>query len=275
MKQHTRLLMLLPLAVLLAATACKKEPVSEPPGGDSPQQQLPNPLPAHALVRQQRWTETDHQTFAYNDKGQVMQEIFQYQYVQGDPTKIRTMIYDFTYDSQNRPVQLNYTGGFTTQFLYHGNLIHKTRELYPGGALAKEVTYLYSNNRMAQETWRIPSIPGEPDDVYKHVFGYDNRGNLNKVEVFEQTGVDQFKLLETTTYSDFDDKINPLSWQLRYPYIPQLRLQFNNPRKVSVQAEDGTVSTTTYAYEYNAQGLPVSNQETRPNGGVLNSTYQY
>ncbi|MEZ4942361.1 MAG: hypothetical protein R3D58_15925 [Saprospiraceae bacterium] len=275
MKQHTSKFMLLPLALLLAATACKKDPVAEPPGGDSPQQQLPNPLPAHALVRQQRWSETDHQTFAYNDKGQVKQEIFQYQYVQGDPTKIRTTIYDFTYDSLNRPVQLNYTGGFTTQFLYHGNLIHKTRELYPGGALAKEVTYIYSNNRIVQETWRVASIPGEPEDVYKFVFSYDARGNLNKVENYEQTGVDQFKLLETTTYSDFDDKINPLSWQLRYPYIPQLRLQFNNPRTVTVQPADGAASTTTYAYTYNAQGLPVSSQRTLPTGSVLSSTYQY
>ncbi len=273
MKQHTSKLMLLSLAILLAATACKKDPVAEP--ANPPQQQLPNPLPAHALIRQQKWAETDHQTFSYNAKGQVIQIRSQWQFVEGDPTQINTIIYDVVYDSLNRPVELTNSIGYKGRYLYHGNLIHKTQELGSDGAIVKEVTYIYADNRIAAEIWRIPGNNGGPDALNKHVFGYDVKGNLNKVIMYEQTGVDQFKLLETTTYSDFDDKINPLSWMLRYPYLPQLRLQFNNPRKVTVQPANGAASTTTYAYEYNAQGLPKSIQRTHPLGPVLRSTVQY
>lgn len=276
MKQLSFRSTLIALITLLSLAACKKDPVQEPnPLPIPPQQQLPNPLPANALVKQLKWAENDHKTFTYNSKGQASRVHFQYQYVQNDPTKIRTIIHDFQYDTQDKPVLVNLTGGGTIRYFYHGNLVHNTKEYYPGGDLAKEVTYIYANNRIAQEIWRVSNLPGEPVSLYKHAFGYDAKGNLNKVEIYEQLENLQYKLLETIEYSDFDDKINPISWQLRDPYLPQIRWQFNNPRKEVRQPAEGQAEMTTYAYEYNAQGLPASRSTTGPSGSVSNVTYQY
>lgn len=274
MKQISFRTTLMALTILFGLAACKKDPV-ETPVEIPPQQQLPNPLPATALVKQVKWAENDHETYTYNARGQVSQRRFQYQYVQGDPTKIRTTVDDFQYDAQDRPVLVNSTGGYTVRYFYHGNLIHTTKEFYPGGALAREVTYIYANNRIAQEIWRVSNLPNEPVSVYKHAFSYDSKGNLNKIETYEQLENLQYKLLETLEYSDFDDKINPTAWTLRHPFLPQVRLQFNNPGKEVRQQAEGQPETTIYAYEYNAQGLPVSKRTTRPSGGVLTAQYQY
>lgn len=265
---------LLALSVLFSLAACDKDP-AETPTQVPPQQQLPNPLPAHALVMQIKWDENDHETFQYNDKGQVSRLRSQWQYVEGDPTKIRAIEYDFQYDEQNKPVQVNLSDGFSARYFYHDSLIHVTKELYPGGGVAREVTYIYANNRIAQETWRVSNLPGEPVSVYKHAFSYDAKGNLNKIEISEQQEDLTYKLLETTEYSDFDDKINPTSWMLRYPYLPQMRWQFNNPRREVRKVAGGQTEVTTYAYEYNAQGLPVSQRKEKPVGGVLTAQYQY
>jgi hypothetical protein len=278
MKQQPFKPVLFALLIALGATACDKDPVTEP-NPNPPQQELPNPLPANALVSQLKWSDNDHYTFTYNAKNQVSNLRYQWQFVQGDPTQIRTIVYDFQYDAQDKPVQVDYTGGFSEKYFYHGDLVHNTKEFYPGGDLSKEVTYIYASDRIAQEIWRVNNLPGEPVSVYKYEFGYDQKGNLAEIETYEQvtdstSGQLQYKLLETTEYSDFDDNINPTSWMLRYPYLPQVRWQFNNPGREVRHSSAGVTETITHAYEYNEEGLPVVKRSTRPSG-VLTMTYIY
>jgi len=275
MQQHSFKSILFGLTFLLAAVACEKDPKIEPiPNPLSPQQQLPNPLPAKALVRQLKRTEIDHETFTYNDKGQVSQMRAQWQYDQSDPTQIRTLTYDFEYDTANKPTQMRYTGGFLTKYAYHGNLIHRTKEFYPGGDWAKEVTYIYANNQIAQEIWHINGLPDEPVRIYKHELGYDYKGNLTKVKTYERIDDATYKLLETLEYSDFDDKINPTSWMLRYPFLPQVRWQMNNPRRQTRHLSDGSAQVNTHEYTYNGEGLPISRRTTSA-GGAQTTVYIY
>lgn len=266
---------LLTLVVLLAFVACKKDPDPVPVSPVPPQQQLPNPLPATALVGQLKWTDNDHETMTYNDQGQVSQLISQWQFVEGDPTKIRTIQYDFHYDLEHKPAMVSSSDGFRVQYIYHDTLVERTREMLASGTMLNEVTYLYNTDfRIVQEVHRRTDL-GEPVRLYKYVFGYDNKGNLNKIEQFEQTGVDQYNLLQTTEYSDFDNKVNPTSWMLRYPFLPQVRWQMNNPRRETHRWPSGESKTTLYAYEYNAAGLPKLRQTTAHTGNVYLMTYSY
>lgn len=267
MKQQTYFAVLMAILIQLGLSACHKDPVVEPSEPLPPQQQLPNPLPANALVKQLKWTDLDHITFTYNALNQVQQVRSQWQYVQGDPTQIKSITYDLEYDAQHKPVRISTEGGLDAKYFYDGERLVKSQELNQQGKVMKEVTYSYTNNRISQELWRIPAVvAGEPDDIYKHVFAYDSKGNLNKIAVYEQKENLQYILIETTEYSDFDDKINPTSWMLRYPYLPQMRLQFNNPRKEVRKTTDSTPRTTTYAYEYNQAGVPISKQTILPTG---------
>jgi YD repeat-containing protein len=280
MKKQALKPVLFALLVVLGATACEKDPATEPnPSPNPPQQELPNPLPAKALVSKLKWTDNDYYDFTYNAQNQVSHLHFQWQYVEGDPTQIRSIDYDFQYDAQDKPVQVNYTGGFSTKYAYHGNLVHRTKEFYPGGDWSREVTYIYVNDRITQEIWHVNGLPGEPVDIYKYEFGYDAKGNLAEVKTYEQvtdstSGQQQFKLLETLEYSDFDDKINPTSWMLRYPYLPQVRWQMNNPRRETRRLADGVAKVTTHEYEYNGEGLPIS-RRTTSTGGTQATAYIY
>ncbi|MBP6812027.1 MAG: hypothetical protein KA138_10935 [Saprospiraceae bacterium] len=258
--------------ILLSVTACKKDPIDPTIPVSQPQQ--PNPLPANALLKQIKWADNDHYTFTYDAQNRPLQLRYQYQFVQGDPTQIRTIVYDFQYDAQQRLSQINQTGGWVTRYFYHGNLIHNVKDFYPGGALANETVFIYANNRIVQENYFVSNPLGEPPSVYKRVLGYDDIGNLNKVETYEQEENLAFKLLQTNVYSDFDNKVNPKSWLLRYPYLPQVRWQFNNPGKETIKVGQDQPKTILFTNEYDAQGLPISNTEIRSNG-ILTAQFFY
>lgn len=270
----TSFLKLMPFVLLLLLSACEKEP-EEGPLPENPQQHLPNPLPGYALVKQVEWNDIDIDFFTYNAKGQVSQLKSQRQYVIGDPTQVRTLIYDFQYDAQNKPVRVDLTGGWKQEYEYTGDRIAKTREMYSNGTLAKEVTFSYNRDRISEEHWRVVNYPLEPDDFYKAVFSYDSKGNVNKVETFKQDSLSQYELMETIEYSDFDDKINPTSWTMRFPYLPQIRWQFNNPRKEVRTPALGVPTTTTFEYQYNSKGMPVNKKITRSVGDTYSVDYQY
>lgn len=280
MKQDSFKSSLFGLAVMLAAIGCEKDPKIEPnPHPLPPQQELPNPLPPNALVKQLKKTDIDHETFTYNTRGQVVQLRAQWQYDQSDPTKIRTIVYDFEYDTQDRPVRVSTPSSYFSRYFYHDTLVERSQELYPGGEVAREVTYIYYNSRIIKEIWRVSNLPSEPVTLYKHEFEYDAKGNLAEIKVFEQvtdstSGQQQYKLLETLEYSNFDDKINPTSWMLRYPFLPQVRWHYNNPRREVRRLPGGTVQVTTHEYQYNAEGLPISRRTTSP-GGMQTTNYQY
>lgn len=274
MKQQTIFPALLAAALLIGFSACKKDPVE--PNPQTPQQQVyPNPLPADALVKQLKWAPNDHQTFTYNNDNQVSRLVSQWQYVEGDPTQIKSVTYDFEYDAQKRPLKVTDNYGYASKYFYNANnQIAKNQEVSPDGTVNKEVSFVYANSRVIQENWRVNGEPIDSVYVYKHVFSYDTNGNLNKIEVFERLPDLQFKLLETTTYSDFDDKLNVGSWLLRFPYLPQMQYQFNNPRKQVRQTAGGTAEVTTHEYVYNAKGRPLSRTSNGP-GGSQTVTYQY
>jgi hypothetical protein len=253
------------LGALLAATillSCQKDP--QDPTQPVPVPQQPNPLPENALVEKIKWSENDHYTIAYNDRHQPVKVINQWQYVQNDPTKIRTIEYDFQYNQQGLLEQVNQTGGFKVRYFYQNGLIQKTQELYPGGAPANQTEYLYDQNRIVQENFTVYSNTGAQEAYYQTFLKYDAKGNLIQEEMVERQDNMTFKFLSKKNFSNFDQQVNPTHWLMRYPFLPQVRWQFNNPGK-EIRSFDNTPSTTThFIYEYDAQGLPVKRTEIKP-----------
>lgn len=272
MKQIIIRQVLLAAVILLSAAACDKDETENP---NPPQQELPNPLPANALVKQLKWSDTDRQTLTYNAKGQVTQLKSQWQFEQGDPNEIKVITYDFQYDGQDRPILVTETGGLTTRYSYQDNLVDKVQEFYAGTIVMKDITYQYdAHRRITGQIWKVAGIPGGPVTSYKYVFSYDAKGNLTKLEKFEQADNQQYELVETTQYSEFDDKINPTSWLTQAPYLPQARFQYNNPQKVVRTVTGDQPEVITFRYEYNAEDLPTV-RRIKKAGGVTTQQYQY
>jgi YD repeat-containing protein len=265
---------LLALALLTGAVACDKDPIENPTPATSVQQ--PNPLPASALVKQQKWSENDHNTFTYNTKGEVIQMRSQWQYNLNNPTAIRSIDYNFEYDAQGKLAKMIYTGGFSVRYFYNNNdLIERAQEYYPGGAIQTDYQFVYQNGRISQVRRAVSIAPVEPPTKYREELFYDAKGNLNKTITSEDLGNGQFKRLETVEYTDFDDKVNPLHWLNRYPYLPQVRWQFNNPRRQTTTLADELPATVrTFAYTYDVQGRPISHSRTQ-NGTTLTATLAY
>ncbi len=245
-------------AAVLLAMACELE--SAQPSQD----QQPNPLPVYALVKQLKWSDLDHHTFAYNTRNQVTQVRSQWQYEQGDPTKIRTIIYDFEYNPKKQLSKVYYSGGFFMEYYYKEKLIDKVIEYFPGGAVKQEFKVHYRNNRIATIHNLDSSAFDEAPTKRRYDFYYDAKGNMNRMETWQlpqDAGTAMpYKLIEYIDYSDFDNDMNPLSWMEVYPYLPNVRWQFNNPRKVLVHfaGTPGSNHPWQFAYAYNAWGLPVS-----------------
>lgn len=256
-------------AAVLCAMSCEKDPLQP----SLPATQQPNPIPAQALVKQLKWSENDHVTFTYDNQNQVTQLRSQWQFVQGDPTQIRTIVHDFQYDAKKRLVQANYTGGFSAKYFYKGKLIDKVQEFFPGGAIMNEYAYEYRNERIAHIYREAANEPGQAPTLYRYDLEYDARGNMTRIATYrKQPGAPPavYELVESTEYSDFDDELNPLSWIEPYPYLPKVRWQFNNPRKEVVRyyGSPGTTNVYIYSYNYNASGIPASRTKT----GANNST---
>lgn len=212
---------------------------------------------------------------AFNALGQLTELRSQWQFVENDPTQIHTITYTFEYDSLNRPVVVFRSDGFVQRFFYLNNHIKKVEENFINSWPTREIIYLYQNDRIVQEIWKVYGQPHDPPTVFRHDLTYDNLGNLNKVVTYRQDDNQTYQWEETLTYSDFDNRLNPVSWMLREPYIPQLQLQYNNPGRIVRQQGAGPAETTTISYTYDARGLPASKRITYPNGGQATIQYMY
>jgi hypothetical protein len=263
---------LLLFALAIGASACDKEFLEWPfPLPNLGQQHLP--LPANALVKQLKWTETDHRSFTYDTKGRVTSIVSQWQSVQGDPSKLSRVAHDFEYDAEGKLVQVK-TAGYHTRYHYRDSLIDKTQEFLPNGQLSKETRYVYVGKHIVEEQWLIREALTGQLVAEKHLLGYDDLGNLNKVESYAQKANGHFERYATVEYADFDQKINPLSWTLRSPNLPHTRWQWNNPRREVRSVVGSAPQVTVHSYQYNPQGLPVSKQSTGA-GGTLSVQYLY
>lgn len=247
--------------------ACKKDP--QDPTVPQPAPQQPNPIPENALVEKIRWSENDHYTITYNDQHQPLKMVYQWQYVQNDPTKIRTVTYDFHYNQQGLLDELFESNGFTTKYFYQNGLIQKAQEYYPGGAMANQTEYIYDQNRIVQENFLVYGSTGELDVYFRRFLKYDAKGNLIREETVERQENSTFKWLQTLDYTNFDQKINPTQWLLRFPYLPQVRWQFNNPGKMTRTSAGNETVVHHYLHEYSPEGLPVSRTEIKPQGTLV------
>jgi hypothetical protein len=277
MKQLTIKSLFLLLALSSAFSACKVD--DDPnPHPDVPSQI--SPLPDFAKLKLLKRSETDFQEFNYNASGFLNQGTYQWQFVQNDPSALRKIVYDFKVDANGRPTEMSYLPGYRIEYVYQNGLIVHSKEFSPGGALNKDRQYQYQQKRISRVVEVRANVPpAVGTTTYRFDYSYDQRGNLNKTQesILSNPNTPQEKasLVLVIEYLDFDDQINPNSWQLVYPFLPHLRWQFNNPRKeVRYEGELRPIKTTLYRYQYNDQKLPVLRTEELE-GGPLSTQYFY
>jgi hypothetical protein len=198
--------------------------------------------------------------------------------------------FHFAYNSQQYVTQINFASGFT---IYNVEYENKRVKQMINIQNNNSVVYSYSNNQVV-EINEFSGMSG--NKVFSYRFSYNTSNHLKEVQWFEfsnnTTGnlfkkallsyhadgnlatIEQYfnisgsplTLVKTDKFSDYDNKINVDDFYLMkdffdtYLFLPQVKLQGNNPSKhqVITPANDYDIS---YVYEYQ-NNLPVKKTAT-------------
>jgi hypothetical protein len=159
-----------------------------------------------------------------------------------------------TYDG-DKIDKLEITDQAVVDYVYEGNRIKETRE-YLSGALIATHHYTY-DPRGQVTTWEIERARLEGEDPVpdsKYVYTYNADGNLvtQKDYVFLEQ---DYRLLHTITYEDFDDKKSSDPLFLTDLYNFQ-HIKFKNNARTwrLVNAASGATAEEHFQFEYNEQG---------------------
>ncbi len=229
-------------------------------------------------------------------------------------TGTATYLYTYSYDSQNRPVSVNRTiaGVNSLAVIAYGDpqqkytdVINDTRTLYleypdpadqRGGTITPYPSMVNgtSFNTTKYGLFNAKIYTSTVVRNYFYTFNasqqlteYSDAGNGTDVNTFKYTTTGNNITAEQYSYSagrgdagsasyTYDDKPNPL-FGLMDPTISYTqRLSRNNVlTKTNASLRNFNSGLTTYAYEYNGQGLPTKRTATY-NGSVIETlTYNY
>jgi hypothetical protein len=224
-----------------------------------------NPGPGPAIgpkLKKVSYTPIDFQEFTYNADGFLSKYYSQYNFVQNDPTKVRSHTINFYYDDQKRVKELTFGSGGPVRYVYEGNVLKKTEEYDHKGRLVIVHHYTFGgNNRLTEVRDVVNDLDDHSQRQLKRTYEYDAKGNLTALrEYYLNVGTDAFVQTEVTTFEGYDDKKNPEGQLDVYPHLPHLRLRVNNPaRKTRTATTDGdrVIWIEEYTYEYNAEGYPL------------------
>jgi hypothetical protein len=89
--------------------------------------------------------------------------------------------------------------------------------------------------------------------ISQHKYRYDSHHNLIENQLFLYDNED-FKLISTTLYKDFDDKINSEHQFMNNLHHPFVRFCKNNPRTIQLTNSNGTSAEQKFLYDYNSRG---------------------
>jgi hypothetical protein len=149
-------------------------------------------------------------------------------------------------------------GGIITYEYNNNSQLIKTTYISPSSTNSEYSQFTYGNNsRINRQTMYWDNAATGYID-----YTYDAKGNLTKESLYNLPASGSAELLTTTDYV-FDNESNPYKATSKL-MIPGINTNQNNITKVTytihISASNGpdNVQTTETAYEYNAQGYPIS-----------------
>ena len=148
--------------------------------------------------------------------------------------------------------------------------------------------FLYnSTGKLIQVNWKL-FAENAGGEIYKqHKLSYHADGNLAKLELWvKEPG--PLHLASTETFDEYDNSTNVDDFYLlkeffdSFLFLPQVKLQVNNPHKHNISNGDNEFEIT-YTYDFNTNNLPVKKsgimKQTKgpEEGKIINllSTFSY
>lgn len=150
-------------------------------------------------------------------------------------------------------------------YIYENGRVTQINIINRNGLLYRKAFISYNaNNKILKVYWEVLDN-GAFSSEQMLVFSYHPDGNLKKME---NTTFDVGPLTEGTfseTFDNYDDKVNADGFDLLIPlpqnhliFLPEYKLQINNPRHVVRTGTLGTDYIADYVYTYDNKGRPIS-----------------
>ncbi|GAA4402659.1 hypothetical protein GCM10023187_17960 [Nibrella viscosa] len=172
--------------------------------------------------------------------------------------------------------------GYYNKYYYEGGQLKRSEEYDSRNRLALSHTYAYNAQQQLSELITQVLDPLEEGSTeIKRSYTYDNWGNVTEEKMsVKQPGKEVYTLASITRYEGYDQQKSAENLTEFYPYLPQIKMNVNNPgKRIALDPDGNTIrSTQTYTYQYNEQGYPSRKTVQTQSGATVTSitaTYQY
>ncbi|MBC7923838.1 MAG: hypothetical protein H7Z75_22410 [Ferruginibacter sp.] len=245
-------------------------------------QEHPRPVEDPVKLSKIVWGPNDYQEFTYNTRGQIVRYVSQWTYIDDGSGATKKMTADFQYDHTSHLAKVIFGGGFYVKYHYQGNVLKKSEEYTSKDRLALTHTYQFGiGQRVTEVLTQVHDPLEEAVSQIKKTYAYDGRGNVIQEKVYGKLSPrEAFYLSTITAYEDYDQQQTTGNLTDFFPYLPQAKMNVNNPGKQTVLGSDGStvLSVRTFTYQYNQKGYPTQRTvqvQSDPPVPVSSASYQY
>lgn len=171
-------------------------------------------------------------------------------------------VYNVEYENKRVEKMTNNNNGNFLLYSYHNNQVSEINE-FSGLTRDKIFSYRFSyndSNQLTQVRW-FDFFNDCNGSLFKKLeLTYQTDGNLSAIDHYS-IAADQVSWVKTVQFSDYDNKTNVDDFYLledffdTYLFLPQVKLQKNNPLKQQVMAPENDFEIS-YTYKYR-NNLPV------------------
>jgi YD repeat-containing protein len=191
----------------------------------------------------------------YDDNGKVSGVSIVTKFVDG--TELRN-VQTLVRGTNGKLIELTTDTGWRMVYVYDGEGKVSHTEEYVNDVWSQRHEYIYNEKGLLKESITYQDIPEEGGliPVSKDAYSYDGNGNvtLQAHYYFTSFGAEA-KILTTTTFSNYDSKINTESYFAISPFNPFVKVKNNNPGEMVTRNAAGTnMIVETYEYKYNDAG---------------------
>jgi hypothetical protein len=194
-------------------------------------------------------------------------------------------VYKVTYENKRVKKMTNIKNGHTMLYSYTNSRVSQIDEFDLANKKIFTYEMLYTAaGKLAQVNWKEFDEDPAGHLFKKVLLSYYADGNLSVMETYYASG-NTMDLMLVRKFSDYDDKTNVDDFYMMdeffdaFLFLPQVKLQLNNPRKEKIIG-DVSIFEINYQYEFN-NNLPIKKsgvmvQTTGPNAGsYIQVGYQF
>ena len=274
-KLYSKNFILLIISVL-SLWSCQQEEADLPkPIGENPSQ----PVEQKILLKRIMNSPVDFQAFDYDEQGNIVKYTSQSTYRADGAVRVLTHL--FEYDEAKNLIKTASSYGYTKYFYKDGKL-EKTETYYTtNNQLVGTIFYTFNEKKQLIETVEVVAKPFEdsPSQI-KRTYVYDEKGNITQQAYLFLNKSNEFELVYTVFYEDYDDKKSIDNVLFTYPYLPTSKFHQNNFRRMKTVYANGAIDEHTYLfeYQYNDKDFPTSKVQSvanRPDVTTIRFDYSY